>query len=515
MQRVHRSRAIHAKWVIPFPLIFAAGFLLACGLASARGFDEAERFVRQALQEHPRMRKAVARAAQARNRYEETYGFFDPALRVAAGGSDEVRGLPGVDMLGSISSEAYEVQSSLDIPFRPGFYLTVGLTERYYRDPVAFDSLYESLFGVGVRIPLLKDRGFKIWQLDKLRLLADYDRAISDYLAERQALRHDVETAYVALCESIALAEIAKEGTARFALLLGETEQLVAQKAIAQYQIHAARTELALSRSEELEAVEHVDTRFIMLLELMAADTRPVIRVDREAWIGKAAALELGQARRLDESLRDRGDYLAVANQRLGSELGEEAQTERLRGELSLEAATTWRGEDENVALGSSDNSDADRLGGHVMLVYQRPLGFRAEKSRAAEFRNRIAELDAELGSLARIAQRDLDDSRSRFDYARKRLAELTGAVGSAKENLAAEQERFKLGEGRSRNVLDAQKDITKAERAQAVAAARILRAWSDHEWANGYPEDDGSRREVEALRIPQAGDRQSAIGDN
>jgi outer membrane protein TolC len=52
-------------------------------------------------------------------------------------------------------------------------------------------------------------------------------------------------------------------------------------------------------------------------------------------------------------------------------------------------------------------------------------------------------------------------------------------AVEEAKKALQAENERFRLGEGRSRNVLDAQKDLTEALRRQILVAIELLKAYS------------------------------------
>ena len=57
----------------------------------------------------------------------------------------------------------------------------------------------------------------------------------------------------------------------------------------------------------------------------------------------------------------------------------------------------------------------------------------------------------------------------------------------AARLALDAERDRFRLGEGRSRQVLDAQKDLTKAMQRQNQNAASLLRTVSDYEYATGY----------------------------
>ncbi len=456
--------------------------------------DELAALVEMALANHPRVAEARARAEQVRDRYQELYGFFDPSLRLAGGASEAVRGLPGLNDFGSLSSEAFEIQSSLEVPFRPGFYFSVGLVERDHRKLVADGHLYETLFGVGLRIPLLQDRGFKIWQLDRQRRLAELDLALSDYLAVRQGLRRDVELVYVALCESLALFDISREATGRFETLLKETETLVEHKDIAAYQIFAASMELDLSRAEELAARQQVDVLLIQLAEVLGTGVDPDVRINRDDWLEGSRALGLAPLDNLAHFLINRGDYLRLFNDRWQAELGRQAEQERLRGDLSLRAAATWQDYDASAPFGSGSAGDDERLGGQVMLVYQRPLGFRAERSRVSAYTHQIAEIEARLRRLELEVQRDWQISVTRFDSARRRLAEISRAVAAARQNLEAEAERFRLGESRSRNVLDAQKDVTNAARRQIAAAADLRRAWSEHAYATGYPGDAAVR---------------------
>ncbi len=57
-----------------------------------------------------------------------------------------------------------------------------------------------------------------------------------------------------------------------------------------------------------------------------------------------------------------------------------------------------------------------------------------------------------------------------------------------ARRALVAEEQRLSLGEGRSRNVLDAQKDLTTAERRANAAAYDLILAYTDLLAAFGVP---------------------------
>ncbi|MDT8391163.1 MAG: TolC family protein [Lentisphaeria bacterium] len=455
---------------------------------SAPRRNQLEGLVAEALANHPRTAVPWLRAAQAGDRYRQHYGFFDPSLRVAGGASDDIHAVPGMADFGSLSAEAYALQGSLDIPVRPGFYVSMGLTERYLRDPDTFDNLYQTVAGAALRVPLLKDRGFALWDIDRKIRLADFDRLLSECLAERQALRHDVEQAYVAVCENQGFLEVSKEAADRNQALVKEAEGLAGHDALAEYQVFAAQAELGLSKTDYLGIRQQVETSLLTLTELLAREETVAVTADPENWLIKAAETVERPKYELADGLRNRGDYLAVLNERLKAELGAERAEEALQGDLSLVGGATWRTEDENQPGGVTDTRE-DRAGGHIMLIYKRPLGFRSEKSQWAEQRNRLAELDALARQIELRVKRDLDTSRKRLSFAGERLAEATRAMMFAEKNLQAEQERFRLGEARSRHVLDAQKDVTTARRARVSAAADLARAWSDHAFAAGYPD--------------------------
>jgi outer membrane protein TolC len=85
----------------------------------------------------------------------------------------------------------------------------------------------------------------------------------------------------------------------------------------------------------------------------------------------------------------------------------------------------------------------------------------------------------------------DLAAAHRDFTGSGERLNEITIAVEQARRTLEAEAERFRLGEGRSRNVLDAQNDLTKAYRARNTIVAALMKAHSDFMFASGYGTDN------------------------
>ena len=107
-----------------------------------------------------------------------------------------------------------------------------------------------------------------------------------------------------------------------------------------------------------------------------------------------------------------------------------------------------------------------------------------AARAREADLRV----LDAELARVRLRIAAELERSLRAVSSARTRLALVGSAVTDAGAALAAEEERFRMGAARSRHVLDAQKDLTKAVRRQNLAAAALLRAYADYAYAAGDP---------------------------
>ncbi len=448
----------------------------------------------QAYANHPRLRVTAARAEQARARYEREYGFFDPRIFAGAGAAGESRTIPGAAELGNIDSETTQLEGGLRVPFRPGLYFHLGASERYHHGSSDADGDDKTLFGMGVRIPLLKDRGFASWNLRKQQMLADWDRAASEHLAEKQSLRREIELAYTELCRNLLRRQIRENAAERSQLLLEQTEELAVHNEIADYQIHAARLETELSRTEALAATGEVENLQLRLTELTAAEKIPDLTVELDQWLRQSEELQLPEWREKNRPYQGRGDYLKLVNSQLMAEFGLKEQQEQKRGDLSLRAGATWS-DRERSGHGDSRRSEDDKWGGHVTLMYERVLGQRAEKAEIEQYRQRLAELEARLDYKRLRIKQSYKQSRAAYLNAASRLRKSQKAVEAARRNLTAENERFRLGEARSRDVLDAQNDVTRAELRQIEAAADVRSAFSEAFHSLGYlksnkPED-------------------------
>ncbi len=114
-------------------------------------------------------------------------------------------------------------------------------------------------------------------------------------------------------------------------------------------------------------------------------------------------------------------------------------------------------------------------------------MRFRSEKARVKAHQARIEELREQLKEIELHIRAESKEARIQFEKARERFELVSSAVEAAGKTLNAEKERFRLGEGRSRNVLDAQRDMTQAIQRQMRIAADLLRAKALFAFATGY----------------------------
>ena len=444
----------------------------------------------RALRAHPRVLAAKCRVEQAQDQYEELLGFFDPRLYAAGGAAKRGRGVPAGTGWTSLTDNARELSAGIELPVRPGAYLTVGAAERFLFDGGGgYDQLYQSLLGVQLRIPLLRDRGFVQFEQNRARALAEYNGVVSDLIAAMQALRHDVEVAYVEAYSTLASYEVSKRATERFRVLLEQARELSRLKVMPAYQVFPAEMELSLRLEEEQQACQVYAVSLVRLQERIG-DGQPVtLRSGPEHLVAVAAGLGALVAVDLEQSLERRGSYQRLLNRIEAARVDLRQATDDLRPDLSLNAAVTWRGEDPEQPFASRTILTDEPLGGEVVVVYQQPLLHRAANSRISGARARIAELKQDIEAERTTLRADMQSAMEAYMVLIGRLKLLDQAMQAAKQTVAAEDERFRLGEGTSRNALDAQKDLTSALNRQARAAADILRALADYRHAAGYPD--------------------------
>ena len=150
----------------------------------------------------------------------------------------------------------------------------------------------------------------------------------------------------------------------------------------------------------------------------------------------------------------------------------------------------TWQGEGEDHFFQSKKITTDHHLGGEVTVAWRRSLDYRGPRARQARFQARVHELNELLRALIVDIRAEIRNAELNYQAAQTRLKMVTEGIAAARDTVAAEQERFRLGESTSKNVTDAQKNLTTILHRQTTAAADLLRARANYMYAIGYREE-------------------------
>jgi len=456
-------------------------------LPTARANLELEALVAEAFANNPAVQAAQYEVSRAQAERDELRGFFDPQLNAAASQTDYNAGY----------NQAL-LHAGVDAAILPGVYLGTRVEESYYSQlqgsavtnvfPESYNDLWQSMAGLRLGVPLLRDRGFLQWKLSDQRAAKRFSMAQNHWRAVTQQCRHDVEQQYIAVLEAVAQRYVAQAALTRVEKLLKEAQELVRLKIVPGYQLFAARSEVALRLESETADQQACQTTQTRLLELLGTSqpTRPV-RASFDTLILWAESVELPPLYAEDTALKARGDYNEILDFIEVAEKEQAINQDNLRSDLSLNMEAILQGEDPNNIIGTGRYLSDRNLGASIGLTWKRPWGYRTEKAR---MRAIGATIDARHELLRQTAIRiraDLKVQHEQFMSAQDRLSLVAQAITSARQALEAENERFCLGDGLSRFVLDAQKDLTDALKRQIVIAVELLRAYSNFMYASGY----------------------------
>lgn len=475
------------------PMLCCHLFFLVTGLYASEPLPveaHLDKLVLQALEQNPRVTAARRRLAKAAAEHEAVRAFFDPTLVASLGTRDSTTAVPGASRSTGLDNDSVMARLGIEMPLHPGAYLSLGAAQRYLSDPDdTYDSLYQSTLGARLWIPLLQDRGLQAWHADDLEALETVKAASYDVWTVAQEVREEVEVAYIDMLLAFADTEATAASADRFRQLLDEAQTLVKLQVIPEYQLSAARLELALGQDNEQQARELYDTRRIELQELVGATNDIAFDPTRDHLVSWADALAGHVATAtVDQACERRGLFLAAASRLRAARAETRGLKEAVKPNLALSLTATWQGEDEDGPWGRDELLTEQNAGSEVALVWQQPWGRREERAEVASSIASAEELREELRENRLQIAAELAAARVRVTSASARLRMVSGAVQQAAKALSAEQERFRLGQARSRHVLDAQKDLTAATRRQNGAAASLLKAQAAMAYAAGYP---------------------------
>jgi len=461
---------------------------LFLGLLCARG-DELLELLQEAEANSPTLAAARQRIEQALQRHEELLEFFDTTLYAAAGKGENSRDLPLSSDYSVLSADNYAVEAGLSRAIAPGAYFNIGVRSELLDDEPGYNELYQNLFGLRIRVPLLQDRGFSILGHQRSAAMAEYNQAVSDLLALSQDLRYNVESGYITAYESLSAYNVTQGASKRFAALVEDAHELTRLKAIPDYQVHSAERELQIGLEDEEKARNRYALSLVNLSNLLGSNREINLRATAEIIVEmgrKQASLNVVA---LEKAMQYRGIVLYIQN-RLQAARAEYARIEEeMKDDLSLHVGVSVRGENTDTPFEMHRELSDEYLGGEITLTWTRPLDYQGSKSRLARWTAVINELKADLQQAQLTVATELKNAELNYISAQRRIEIISKGMQAARETVSSEQERFRLGEGSSTDVLDAQKNLTVILQRLTVASADLLRAKAQYRYASGFCE--------------------------
>ncbi|MBQ4479443.1 MAG: TolC family protein [Victivallales bacterium] len=455
---------------------------------------ELDELVLHAVEGNPLVQSQRAVVEQAAAARREVLEFWDPSLFASAGYGSQLRGLPlssaGYAQVGA--EDSLEGQAGVLMPVKGGAYLAAGgVTRRWINPPDYRDSLYQHLVGVQLQIPLGRDRGFALLGYRERAAVAAFRASQDRLLAAVQSVRHSVEQAYIDACSALNAYQITQGATKRFERLNTEARELADLKTIPEYQYTETVRDLQNGREDE-EIARNAQATALVALTAAVGTVEPLEKLEsspEEFLAGAASAVLPDFTWTVDDAMDQRGEPRALLDEREQVLAQYEQMLEEHRDQLSVNVGVNWMDDSRRGPFSESRDSVSRNWGFDAAITWSRPLDYTGAEARAAQFQARLDELDARLAAQRVAIEAELRTARLRLEAARRRLELVADGVEAARQTVAAEQERFKMGEGNSHAVLEAQKNLTATLLRQNAASAELLRALSDYDFACGYPE--------------------------
>ncbi len=475
-------------------IVFVLSALLGCA-------NELGTLLRCAVNQNPDLAAQREVVEQSRLQHRELLEALDPTLYASAGGGTRLRSLPataaGYQQPGR--ANALEGEAGIVLPVAAGAYLSAGaVTRRVFEPEGAYDPFYQNLAGVSLLVPLWRDRGFAMLGYRRASALATYNGEVWRLRGVAQSVRHQVELAYINACEALAAYEVTRGATARFERLAQEARDLAGLETIPKYQVQETERDLQVGREDEEVARSAHLVKLAQLAAVVGLE-KPLERLSctPQEFLAAAAEIQAMPNVSLDVAFARRGDVQAVASDIEAAEAQRGLYEEEQRDEVNLGMGVNWEDDSRRGPYSSYRGETRHHWGGEVVLSWTRPLGRTGSEARAARWEARVRELTARLRAARVSLASELSVAERNYKSALERLKIINAGVEAARQTVAANQERFRLGEGSSKDVLDAQKNLTTVLQRQTAAAAALLRARADLNYAMGYPDAVPAARPV------------------
>ncbi|MFA6815145.1 MAG: TolC family protein [Lentisphaeria bacterium] len=479
-------RNLTVRDVLAFSVILFSFFSECC--FSVETENEFNRFLSMMQAKNPQLSAARYRVEQALSRHEELFEFYDPEFNVAAGYTENDRYVPQSSFSSSLEDNRISAQAGVEAALVPGAYVSAGIEQARLFEESGYDHLFQNLFGVRVRIPLLRDKGFAIQNYKMRAAMAEYNMSVSAFLILSQQLRNQLEQVYLSCYEYLSIVQVVTKSEERFKIIAEEAKELADLKTVPDYEVLDTVRELQISREDLQVAKNAYEVQIIKLSELLGEEKIIELKGDVDSFVEKAQKnLKIEYHFTMAQALQARGISLYQKNRLERARANHEKALEEMRDDLSLEVGLNSRFENENHPYGIHRDLDDNYFGGDIAIVWHRPLGYCGEKSRLAQIESLLSEIKADMNTVKLQIFRELKQEELNYNSAKERMVLLLRGVEAAKKTMEAEQERFRLGDGSSNSVLDAQKNMTIILRRLTVAAADLLRSQSNYCYSAGY----------------------------
>ncbi len=437
---------------------------------------------------NPRIAAAAWQQAAGADTAHAFDGFYQPRLGVSAGAAHGPASAPESRLLPRTSGDTVGIEAGIKIPLRVGAYLGAGVAQRYLFEADGFDDLGQSVAGVRLEVPLLQDRGFRSQIEQQAALDATAASAAATTLDVGQTVAREALNRYAAQLYAAADLQASTQALRRVERLLEETSGRIELQTMAEYQLFGARMEVSFRQEELRQAVAVLTQASESLITILGGSLPPQLPCEApllHTWALHAATTSV---ERIMAHGRERPEVTAARHLVAAAERRTAAAREGVRSSLSLRAGVGYQGEDLNGGLGRHEILDDNRAGVELSLVWSRPLAFDAESATLRASESTAAAARATLRQVLLEVNEQQAQAEAAVASARERLGLVEAAVDNARRALSAEEQRLALGEGSNRSVLDAQKDLTTAERRANVAALDMVVAFTDLLYTRGVP---------------------------
>ncbi len=440
-----------------------------------------------AVELHPSVMAAKMREQASGYRADGLGYFFNsPVLSASTGYAKGPDDMQGISLSRVSPADAVTFSGGVEAPVGGGIYAGAGAAERVLTESDSGNGsdLRQTAVGARARMPLLRDfkYGLHRHEFSKLQAMALIDSAERENM--QCVVGRDALLAWIGYLRGISDKQAVESAVRRAEKLYEQTSQRAELKDVAGYQVFPTKYEVALRKEELQEAQQNVASGLETLRErlgLQAAGSSVVLTSANATNAILSMAAAITEFRELafssDEVLQRHPLCLSALATFEAARTELSLAMEKAKDSLDVSAGFGWRGETDSGFVGRDAIESSNNEVFEVGILWKRSLDKRGVRSDVAVAKAGMEAALAELQVVQNEVLASLARAHTVFASACGRLELASSAIEEARQTLASEESRFNLGEGTSRNVLDAQKDLTSATRRGISVAGTVADA--------------------------------------